>query len=90
MKATVLDTKTGKTVVEEDVSEWGWSHGNWSCDCNRELMFGNETSEGFCIGCKRYIVIKATGDDGIDYKPSELVSLNTEYPKELLEKHGVK
>jgi hypothetical protein len=39
---TVTDTKTGDIAERSDISIWGWTEGNWACDCNRGLMFGNQ------------------------------------------------
>jgi len=43
MKATVLDTVTGKTEIIE-ASHWCWSDGHWSCDCNR-----HEYGQEYCM-----------------------------------------
>ena len=42
MKIKFLDIKTGKTAWKDGLSLWQLSEGNWSCDCNRELLFGND------------------------------------------------
>ena len=89
MKVTVLDTKTGNTASEHGVDSFGWTLGNWACDCNRQLLFGHDAGDGFCIGTKRYIAIKAVGDDGKEYTSNELVSLNEGYPAELLKENGI-
>ena len=88
MIATVLDTVTGETQVRDDVRSWEWHCNNWSCDCNREFLFGRNTSNGICSGGKRYIVIKAVMDSPDDYEYT-LHELNSGYPEELLTKHGV-
>lgn len=88
MKATVLDTKTGKTAISEGIRSWDWAEGNWSCDCNRQYLFGIEDNGGVCLGGKRYIVIKADFDMPEDYEYS-LLELNSYYPAELLKEHGI-
>ena len=57
MRVTYLDLKTGETASEEGVGEYDLVEGNWSCDCNRAIPFGNSSDSGVCGGCKRYIVI---------------------------------
>ncbi len=58
MKVTYLDLKTGLTATETGISAYSLMEGNWSCDCNRALAFGNDNiSEFTCDGAKRYIVI---------------------------------
>ena len=58
LTVTVLDTKTGETAVDRNGNTWDWTEGNWSCDCNRELMFGNDDGEeGRCQGSHRYRVV---------------------------------
>jgi hypothetical protein len=52
---TVTDTRTGQTVSVEG-SPFEWADNNWSCDCNRERLFGRDSRSGYCLGCKRYIV----------------------------------
>lgn len=45
----ILKVKTGETRTieedygdEEDYNPFFWSDGNFSCDCNRAIMFGDE------------------------------------------------
>ncbi len=58
MKVTYLDLKTGLTTTETGISAYCLMEGNWSCDCNRALAFGNDNlSKHICDGAKRYIVI---------------------------------
>jgi hypothetical protein len=86
MKITILDTVTGKTVTEKELSPWEITDGNWSCDCNRELRFGVDTGEGFCIGSKRYLVIEVEQDCSGQDREMTLLECNSDYPKELLAK----
>lgn len=85
MKATVLDTVTGQSKESFfDASAWAWSDGNWSCDCNREAIFSIDSDTDFCLGGKRFLVIKAEFEVGeVEYTLDEL---NEEYPKELKDK----
>ena len=56
-KIEYLDLETGETAVEKwDVSIWGLTDGNWSCDCNRGKAFGESSDHKYCLGNKRYIV----------------------------------
>jgi hypothetical protein len=88
MKATVLDTKTGKVLERDGPRSWEWAENNWSCDCNRELMFGGKPIGGVCDGCHRYLVVKAEMNDSEDYEYT-LAQLNSGYPAELLATHGI-
>ena len=83
MKVTVLDTETGKTAEGNGPRSWEWAENNWSCDCNRKLMFGTH-----CDGCYRYLVVKAEMNDPDDYEYT-LAELNAGYPAELLAAHGI-
>lgn len=85
MKATVLDTVTGQSKeASYNMGSWNWYEGNWSCDCNREAIFSIESDTGFCLGGKRFLVIKAEFEkDEVEYTLDEL---NEEYPKELKDK----
>lgn len=44
MYATLIDTVTGEQKrvdrAKWDASVWAWTEGNFSCDCNRGMMFG--------------------------------------------------
>ena len=40
MKVTVLDTETGERRTSTGMRTSEWEYGNWSCDCNRALLFG--------------------------------------------------
>ena len=90
MKVTLLDTKTGKTVEDKGMSAFQWTDGNWSCDCNRALMFNLDIGQGICAGSKRFIVIKAEPEVNVegDYEAT-LAEMNHRHPQELLRKHGI-
>ena len=87
MIATIQDTKTGKTRVAPGYSSDWWAEGDGSCDCNRELGFGAPTLTGTCLGCHRYVIIRATFDD--EERRYTLRELNEGYPEELLKERGV-
>ena len=89
MRAHVLDTQTGEIKVKDGIRSWEWACNNWSCDCNRELLFGHDTNDGICIGSHRYLVIGAEMNSPDDYGYS-LYELNSEYPDGLLKKHGIR
>lgn len=78
---TVLDTVTGKTATEAGLMGYWWAEGNGSCDCNREILFDIHTSGDTCINCERYLIIKH------DYPNYTLNELNSDYNKELIDKH---
>ena len=79
---TILDTVTWEERTSASYSFYWWSEGNGSCDCNRELLFGYDTSEGYCLGCHRYLIVAtSTGD---------LMELNNEYPAALIAAHNTK
>jgi len=88
MRVTLLDTQTRRTAEVSGYSTQYWEEGNGSCDCNRELQFGEDSSEGICRGCHRYLIIAAEVEDGDDYECS-IGKLNSEYPDELLKQHGI-
>lgn len=65
--ATLRDTQTGETRVDEsdysygaESAEFYWTEGNMSCDCNRAIIFGNE--DGVCCTGKRYELLSLTLD----------------------------
>ena len=60
---TVLDTVTGRTAIDSNWSREWWATGNGSCDCNRELLFGEDSDSDTCLGCHRYRIV-AVGDGG--------------------------
>ena len=63
MEITYLDLKTGRTTKEPGINVYALTEGNWSCDCNRALTFGNgNITSSTCDGCHRYIVIKVKGN----------------------------
>jgi hypothetical protein len=84
MIATILDTKTGKTRVAPGWSSFWWAEGSGSCDCNRELGFVKQSEAGNCLGCRRYLIIRATFDD--EERRYTLRELNAGYPEALLAK----
>jgi hypothetical protein len=83
MKATILDTVTGKTLTADGPRSWEWADNNWSCDCNRNL-WGIDTGKpkGLCEGAERFLVVDAVMDDPEDY-PYTLDELNAAYPESL-------
>ncbi len=61
----------------EEFPYFMWAHGNWSCDCNRELEFRetagldrwpDEEDTGYCKGDKEYKILWVQKEDGaIEY-----------------------
>lgn len=81
IKAALLDTLTGVVAVDERASLWGYTNGNWSCDCNRGNAFGLDlVNRDVCIGCKRFLVVRC--DDRENYTLREM---NPGYPEALLD-----
>ena len=83
---TLLDTQTGERADADHGSLWYWTEGNGSCDCNRELVFGHgDVGSSTCLGGRRYLVVDATNapwDEPLHW-------YNREYPRKLLESHGI-
>ena len=91
MNVTLLDTQTGETRKHSGAPPFWWEHGNGTCDCNREIQFGRDTSVNECIGANRYLVIAAEHEPERDKEeqPPSLFDLNSDYPVELLTEHGI-
>jgi len=86
MKATILDTVTGKKVTVDGPRSWEWAENNYSCDCNRnEWNVDTGKPSGRCEGSERFLVINAVMDDKEDYKYT-LAELNEDYPAALIAK----
>jgi hypothetical protein len=67
------DQTTVKIVYPYEYSEFLWTAGNWSCDCNRELDFYRAIGEpispqsdqsNVCLGHGQYSVLEIHVDDG--------------------------
>lgn len=94
MYPTLLDTKTGQSVVasDKDFSVYWWTEGNGSCDCNRALVFGDEVieeleaefGEDVCCGCRRIVATDVHGDLEGFTKQQVLAEMNQDYPDELM------
>ena len=54
----VLDTQTGHVVWNGEHNAYYWAEGDGACDCNRERLFGFDSSAGVCLGCKRFVIIE--------------------------------
>ena len=82
MIVTIKDLRTGETAVQEGFGGYYWAEGNGSCDCNRELLFGNVSEARHCIGSNRYLIIKAVDEDHDEPLniPYTLEELNSDYP----------
>lgn len=86
MIVTLLDTKTGRRhETGDDFDPFWWAEGNGSCDCNRRLIMGQETTKPkeFCEGAERFLIVAASDDS------YSLRELNSDYPIELLKANGV-
>lgn len=72
----ITDNRTGSTVTFYDEtfdpdpdsgSEYNWTEGNFSCDCNRAIAFGSSADEVANVrdcGEDRFTVLTAVCDDG--------------------------
>lgn len=85
---TLLDTLTGQRVPvtwPDNLTDWDWSEGNWSCDCNRAIAFHDVMQTyippSTCVGARRFLVVEASDGRPGDY--------NLDYPAELRAKWGV-
>lgn len=79
VRVLLLDTLTGATAVDGRCTLWGWTEGNWSCDCNRGGAFGlRPDNRGTCRGCRRFVVV---AHDAPGYT---LRDFNPGYPEKLL------
>lgn len=78
---TLKDTATGELWIgSANVSQYQWSDGNWSCDCNR-LPFFTDGDENGCLGAKRILIVNCDHPD-FDYE-----EWNSDYPPELVREH---
>ena len=58
IKVIVKDLATGEVRTESRWSTWDWTEGNWSCDCNRRLVFDPDAIEkSYPCETKRYKVV---------------------------------
>jgi hypothetical protein len=86
MTPIIYDRETGEFTVAP--KEWDlfdlywWTDGNGGCDCNREIICGNDEDNGpgLCDGSRRYYIVAMTGDlEG--YTEDEVVrEANQDYP----------
>lgn len=77
------DSETGLVAPHREpvgLTEWDWTDGNWSCDCNRAKAFGHWDLGGTCLGSRRYRVIDATGVP-VERRAEFLREANRGYPK---------
>ena len=60
-----LDLKTGRKASETGVTADDLMNGNWSCDCNRAMVFGKGDLTGdVCDGATRFIVFDVEAEPG--------------------------
>ena len=64
MRVTIQDTQTGETAVApwDEFDAFWWAQGNGSCDCNRQLAFGQD--RGCECRSERYLIVAVEGDTG--------------------------
>lgn len=71
-----LDLKTGQQAEEIGITVFGLMHGNWSCDCNRQMAFDredgvDENGVSRCLGERRYIAYDVEFEEGDDRRQSK-------------------
>jgi len=86
MNITIIDTKNNNIANKSGISSFDLTENNWSCDCNRQRVFGIDGTSRTCIGCKRFLVIDAVVETDDDYECS-FMELNEGYPKELVDRY---
>jgi len=79
MKLEIWDSKKHLVHnVDSPFQDWfWWVEGNGSCDCNRELLCGEDSGGDTCLGSKRYIILSNSRGYSFD-------EMNEQYPEELL------
>ena len=95
MIGTILDTETGEQVTFRGMVANALAGGNWSCDCNRALLFDADggvplhaSCQSRCLGCRRFIISENIPDSE-EENGYTLAELNAGYPSELLAAHGI-
>ena len=105
MKATVLDTETGERRTSEGIRTFEWEENNWSCDCNRAKLFGDEVDLEMDRRMRvqhpdllphqadcwgcKRFLVVAQEPEGDEDWDTTLTELNAGYPAELLAAHGI-
>ena len=105
MKATVLDTETGERRTSAGVQTFEWEENNWSCDCNRAKMFGDDVDFDMDRRMRvlhpellphqsycygcKRFIVVAAEPEDDGDYACTLAELNAGYPAELLEEHGI-
>jgi hypothetical protein len=74
-----LDNLVRKITYPYEYSDFLWTSGNWSCDCNRERDFFRaaddtlpERTDNLCLGHGKYTVLEIETDDGSVFYPDGL------------------
>lgn len=80
MKVQYLDLATGRKAVDCGLDIFSLTEGNWSCDCNRAIPFGDSDCTGVCR-CNRYVMIgiEAESGDGQFNEADVIERANREY-----------
>jgi len=105
MKATVLDTETGERRTSEGIRTFEWEENNWSCDCNRANLFGEDVefemdrrmrvqhpdllAHQSCCWGCGRFLVVAQEPEGDEDWVTTLTELNAGYPVKLLAAHGI-
>lgn len=97
MYPILLDTKTGeeRSAKQFDTSHFAWTDGNFSCDCNRSIVFDKSDElqkelglqDNICFGATRFIAVDVVGDLEGYTRAEVLADMNKEYPEELVNRH---
>jgi hypothetical protein len=92
LRIVLEDTQTEQIVSYEDESPWHtaseflWTKGNYSCNCNREIFFNlaaglpepsddDEDGYGYCRGKGRYLVVGIYKDNRLIFTEDQVVSV---------------
>lgn len=79
LRVTFIDRETGAMATStEPMSEFWWTEGNGSCDCNRAYVFGVEDDVMKCQS-KRFLAVDVEGDLGEMTKVEMLAAMNGDY-----------
>jgi hypothetical protein len=103
MNITVLDTETGERLIARGQILGEWIDGNFTCDCNRAMFFGEQVYEEMvrrtaarfpdtppgksCCFGSVRFLAVKCESARTSYTPCDIRRLNADYPAELVEKH---
>ncbi len=71
---TMRNNATGEVRSLQQEGEWGdylWTEGNWSCDCNRAILFHGKSDVKRSCGMSQYVILQVSLEDGTIINLSE-------------------